>query len=259
MYLLYLDESGNESDPADMHFVLAGAAVFERVTFFVTGKAAQIQNRHFPESQPIPFHVAEIRAGKGFWRKVPKAKRDEVLSDISRVIEDANQPGLVLFGAAVAKSSRLHGEEAVKMATELVCRNFDMFLNRRHAVNKDKQRGLLIFSEGRYRQRTRIWVNDFRRLGTQWGAIRSLADIPYFANMRESRLLQLADYVAHALYLMYERHDISLIAPILSRFDQTDGWLSGLSHHGAPADCPCPACHSRRVHGFMGPWLDELS
>ena len=30
MYLLYLDESGNESDPNDQYFVLAGIALFER-------------------------------------------------------------------------------------------------------------------------------------------------------------------------------------------------------------------------------------
>ena len=34
VYLLYLDESGNESDPSDKFFVLGGAAVFERVTYF---------------------------------------------------------------------------------------------------------------------------------------------------------------------------------------------------------------------------------
>ncbi len=68
MYLLYLDESGNENDPADRHFILAGAAVFERVTYFVTQTAARIQSKYFPDAPPIPFHATEIRAGKGFWR-----------------------------------------------------------------------------------------------------------------------------------------------------------------------------------------------
>jgi hypothetical protein len=30
MYLLYLDESGNENDPSNRYFVLAGLALFER-------------------------------------------------------------------------------------------------------------------------------------------------------------------------------------------------------------------------------------
>ena len=30
MYLLYLDESGNENDPGNHYFVLAGLALFER-------------------------------------------------------------------------------------------------------------------------------------------------------------------------------------------------------------------------------------
>ena len=35
MYLLYLDESGNENDPNDRYFVLAGLALFERQTYFL--------------------------------------------------------------------------------------------------------------------------------------------------------------------------------------------------------------------------------
>ena len=66
MYLLYLDESGNENDPADKHFVLAGAAVFERNTFFLSRALDELQTKHFPGLQPIPFHVSEIRSGRNF-------------------------------------------------------------------------------------------------------------------------------------------------------------------------------------------------
>ena len=74
MYLLYLDESGNESDPADKHFVLAGAAVFEQTTFFLGKRLDDLQAKHFPGLPPVAFHASEIRSGRGFWRKVEEKK-----------------------------------------------------------------------------------------------------------------------------------------------------------------------------------------
>ena len=50
MYLLYLDESGNESDPTDKFFVLAGAAVFERVTFFLSQSLEAVQTYNGPQN-----------------------------------------------------------------------------------------------------------------------------------------------------------------------------------------------------------------
>jgi len=79
MYLLYLDESGNESDPSDKFFVLGGAAVFERVTFFLSQALESVQTKHFPGVPPVEFHTSPIRTGKGFWRNIPEAKRLEVL------------------------------------------------------------------------------------------------------------------------------------------------------------------------------------
>lgn len=70
MYLLYLDESGNESDPVDRFFVLGGIALFERQTFFLVKAIEAIQEKYFPNHQPIPFHASEIRSGRDFWRKV---------------------------------------------------------------------------------------------------------------------------------------------------------------------------------------------
>ncbi len=87
MYLLYLDESGNEDDPADRHFVLGGAAIFDRVTFFLSRAFDQIQDKHFPGLPPIPFHASHIRAGKGFWRTVDRDTKALVLADLANAIE----------------------------------------------------------------------------------------------------------------------------------------------------------------------------
>lgn len=254
MYVLYLDESGDENNPSDKHFVLAGAALFERQTFFLAQQMDAIQTQYFPGVPPIEFHASHIRSSRGFWRKVDRAVKASLLRDIGAAIANCNHPGLALFGAVVEKDPSVPAEVTVKRAAERVCRGFDVFLMRRHHEFEDPQRGLIVFAEGRFHQRARVWVQGFRELGTQWGILRNLSDIPYFASTKETRLLQVADYVSHAIFRLYEAQDVSLINPILRRFDQKDGVLHGLVHLTRSRACQCPACASRRSPGHLGPW-----
>src|SRR5258708_27499135 len=122
MYILYLDESGNPDDPADKHFVIGGIAVFERQTFFLSHEVDLIQEKHFPGIPPLEFHASHIRSGKGFWRSIASVTRSAVLDDLAQVISKANNPGVMLFAAVVEKDSALYGEDAVKFATEQICR-----------------------------------------------------------------------------------------------------------------------------------------
>jgi hypothetical protein len=259
MFLLYLDESGNENDPNDRFFVLAGLALFERQTYFLTRALDQLQLRHFPGRQPIQFHASEIRSGRKLWRRVSEAKRQEVLGDLVEEIRRSPGRGRALFAAAIEKSDRLWGEDAVAKATEEVCRRFDILLQRQyhHSQGRDPQRGLIIFSEGRFDARAKLWVRGFHQRGTTWGAINNLADIPYFASPTESRLLQLADLVAHAVWLLYERRDPSLARDLIPLFDSMDGTIHGLVHvrRSRSEPCECPACASRRVPFDFGSWL----
>lgn len=256
MYLLYLDESGNPDGVDDRYFVLGGAAIFERRTFYVARDLDLVQTRHFPGLPPVELHTQAIRSGKGFWRQVEAATKEAVLSEVSQVIERSVHPGLVLFAAAVQKDANLYGEAAVQAATEYLCQRFDVFLMRRYHDADDPQRGMLVLAEGKFHQRSRLWVQEFRKLGTQWGVLHNLSDIPYFASTKETRLLQLADFVSHAVYLLYEKRDASLIRPILSKFEQRDGVIHGLAHisNNKPG-CECPICASRRAPHSTGAWL----
>jgi hypothetical protein len=256
LHLLYLDESGNENDSSDAYFVLAGISLFERQTYFLSRAVDAVQDRHFPNHQPIPFHASEIRSGRGFWRKIAPEKRQWVLQDLVQEVLNV-QRGLVLYAAAIEKSSQLWGDSAVERATEEVCRRFDILLQRQYHDLNDAQRGLLIFSEGRFDARAKVWVDSFHRRGTTWGAINNLADIPYFAAMKESRLLQVADLVAHAVWLMYEKRDVNLVRRMVPHFDNQNQTLHGLVHvrKDNTETCDCPACHSRRNPGNLGPWL----
>ncbi|MGD1072052.1 MAG: hypothetical protein ABSB15_18115, partial [Bryobacteraceae bacterium] len=69
---------------------MAGAAVFERVTFFLSQSLEAVQTKDFPGLPPIEFHASPMRTGKGFWRNIPESKRMEVLDDIADVIANAN-------------------------------------------------------------------------------------------------------------------------------------------------------------------------
>lgn len=258
MYTLYLDESGNEKDPTDRFFVLGGIALFERQTWFLSNALDQIQKKHFPDTQPVPFHASEIRSGKGFWRSVPSEKRRDVVHDVLQAIVESPAHGRALFAAAIEKSQAVWGEAAVEKATEQICNRFDIRLKREYQEHDNAQRGLLVFSEGRFDARAKIWVSGFRQRGTRWGNIHNLADIPYFAPMQESRLLQAADFVAHAVWQLYEHKQAELISPILRCFDNCDGILHGLVHITSKKTvCDCPACYSRRTPGRFGPWVND--
>jgi hypothetical protein len=252
VHLLYLDESGNPNDPADRHFILAGVCVFERVTYFVSEDMERLQSALFPDTEPLEFHANEIRAGKGFWRSRQPDERQAALDGLRDVILKAHKPGLRLFAAVVQKRADCYGDEAVKRATEIMCQSFDHHLKQCYQVKKDPQRGLLVVAQSRFDDRSKLWVRDFRKLGTQWGTIDNLADTPLFASTKDSRLLQLADYVSHAAYRMYERGDTSWLDPVLGRFYKTGNVLAGFVHDTPDAaTCGCPACLSRRSPSAM--------
>ncbi|MCX6022326.1 MAG: DUF3800 domain-containing protein [Chloroflexi bacterium] len=255
MYLLYLDESGDPDSSKDKHFVLAGAAVFERQTFHLSNALDAVQARHFPGSLPVVFHAAPIRSGKDFWRRVEKERRQLILREIGGVLANAYSPEVTLFSVTVELSAAVRGEAAVKRAVEVISNRFDLFLKRLHREG-NSQRGLVVLAEGRYHKQARLWVQGFRQLGTLWGPLMNMADIPFFASPTETRLLQLADYIAHAAFRLYEHHDPSLIEPILHRFDQDSGILHGFVHSRTNiGDCDCPACASRRTPRTRGSWL----
>jgi hypothetical protein len=106
VYLLYVDESGNESDPADRFFVLGGVAVFERVTYFLSQSLEAVQTKHFPGVPPLEFHASPMRTGEGFRRNIPEATRLEVLDDVHRA-----QPPFAIAQPAITGV----------MQTEVVC------------------------------------------------------------------------------------------------------------------------------------------
>ena len=68
----------------------------------------------------------------------------------------------------------------------------------------EDQRGLIVIAESSYRDNFELLAKKIATEGHRWGDINNLADIPYFAPAKSTRLLQLADFVANAVFVRYE-------------------------------------------------------
>ena len=135
----------------------------------------------------------------------------------------------------------------MEIAFEDLCSRFDRYLHRLRASG-DTQRGLLILDKSAYETTLQQMSVEFRTLGTSWGVIRNLADTPLFVDSRASRVIQLADHVAYAVFRRYQSGDTQYLDRIAAKFDAEDGIVHGLAHKElANPNCMCIACLSRRT------------
>jgi len=135
----------------------------------------------------------------------------------------------------------------MEIAFEELCTRFDLQLKRFFAAG-DPQRGLIILDESAYETSLQKMARSFRSLGTRWGVVSNLADIPLFVNSRAARAIQLADHIAYAVFRRYEWGDTSYLDIIVSKFDESGGKIHGLVHKQTyDSNCGCPACMSRRL------------
>ena len=250
MFILYLDESGMHAEANT--FVLGGLAVFEREVYWFTEDVEAIQERYFPNStEPVEFHVAPLRAPDD---KVPvpfnsltRDQRRQLISDIYKIIRARRG---VAFGIAIEKK-RLKSEDPYERAFEELVSRFDLFLARQNALAtaqaKEEQRGLIVVAESSYRQQLEILGRDFRGGATRWRAVHNLADVPFFVPAANNRCLQLADFIANAIYGRYNSgytRDFDTIAP---KFDREAGRIHGITHLCIDTECQCIACLSKQT------------
>jgi len=247
MYVLYLDESGTDSDAS--YFVLAGLAVFEREIYWYAQDLDAIQKRYLPDiNYPVEFHASPLRHRDS--KKVPEPfnclqleERRQLVNDIYQVIR--NRKGL-LFGVAIEKAWCTH-EEPYERAFEDLTSRFDLFLRRINSTaGENEQRGLIAVAESSYRRNLEVLGERFRGGTTRWGQIRSLADVPFFLPAKNTRLLQLADFCANAIFGRYNSgltRDLDIISP---RFDREQGRIHGLVHLTKDYQCQCMACLARQ-------------
>lgn len=242
---MYLDESGTHSDAR--YFVVAGVVLFEADTYYLAQDMDGLQAKYFPGfAEPIAFHVSPLRGAHGQsndpYPSLEPARRKQLITEVYQVIAKSHAR---TFAVAMEKSYIMG--DCYDRGFEEIVNRFDRMLAR-FARDGNPQRGLIVAAESSYRENLETLARKIARDGHRWGRTRNLADIPYFAPAANTRLLQVADFVANAVFGRYEKgysRDFDLVMP---RFDQDGGDLHGLVHlHSSRLDCFCPACMSWRA------------
>jgi hypothetical protein len=256
MYILYLDESGTNTDARS--FVLAGIAVFEREIHWFAQDVDALQNRYFPDiREPVEFHASKLRAPEASlvepFNRLTAQERKQLAAEMYGIIRERRG---VLFGAVIEKEC--YQGEPYELAFEDLTSRFDHFLRRYNwnlsnvggTVGRagEEQRGLIAVAESAYRENLEVLGERFRGGSTRWGNLHAIADVPFFLPAKNTRLLQLADFCSNAIYGRYQHgmtRDFDLIA---SKFDRDEsGRVHGLSHRCADPECQCLACLTRQL------------
>lgn len=116
------------------------------------------------------------------------------------------------------------------------------------SVGGEKQRGLMIFDQSRHEKTVQALLTQYRTTGASFGKIRRLAEVPLFTDSKITRMLQLADFVAYAIYKRYESGFAQFFDTILPRFYESGGKIHGLVHLNVNhRTCLCQSCFSRRM------------
>ena len=152
--------------------------------------------------------------------------REEAVADALRVFVRSH-PSNRLFASVVKKVS-VSPRDPVEVAFEQLASRFDKYLIRLHRGG-DTQRGLIILDKSTYETTLQALATDFRTIGYTWGVIRNFSEVPLFLDSKASRLIQLADLVAYAIFRKFERGDDRFFSLIEKRFDAEGGIVHGLN------------------------------
>lgn len=247
MHLLYLDDAGSAKNAQESYLVLGGVSVYEAQSQWITQKLDSLAESIQPsDPQSVEFHASEIFSRRvDPWRRMSREEAQGVIKAVLDVLRQSYDSARG-FACALHKSS-YPGRDPMELAFEDMCSRFNMYLNRLHSEG-DRQRGILILDESAHETTLQQLTRHFRTLGTQWGGlIRNLAEVPLFVDSRVSRIVQLADHVAYAVFRRFNAGDAQYFDIIASKFDTADGIVHGLTHKQTmDRNCMFPACLSRR-------------
>jgi hypothetical protein len=180
-----------------------------------------IQDSHLPQAGgAVEFHASEIRGGRGVFRGLPKTERASLMADVYKVIANSTGNRLVLFAAVVDKvafASKHEGKvDPYEGAFEGLCTMFNMFLGHLQQRQGKVQRGIVVFDEARpsLSRQIRSLLAKFQAGCGRWTHMGNLVETVFFFDSRTSRIMQLADFTAYAVYRWYEAADQSYLKAI---------------------------------------------
>lgn len=247
MHILYLDDSGSADNPNEEYFVLGGVSVPENSVRWLSHQIETLAEQLSPEgSLDVEFHASAIFGGREKpWNRYPnKAQRIDIIRSVLLTLQEARSE-IVTFACAVHKAS-YPAQDPVHVAFEDISSRFNHYLGR----ITSNSRGIIVLDKSVHETSLQKLAISFRRSGNTWGSqLRNICEVPLFVDSKASRLIQLADHIAYAVFRRYNASDINYFNCIETRFDSdpNTNTIHGLSHlHKNYLTCTCPACLSRR-------------
>jgi hypothetical protein len=226
LYLLYVDDAGSANGKFCNHRVLAGFAVYETQPIWIGRAIDDIVYNYIPTYPEIELHGSPMRSGKGGWRGIPKTIRETIISDVLNLV--AGNTGIRLFASIISKSATSGIDISGDLFTQVASR-FDMFLGRIYKKNREAQRGIAIFDKSTEELTIQRLSHVFTNTGHQWGKrLNNFAEVPLFLDSKMSRLIQLADLIAYAIFRNFEYNDSTYFSIIQNCFDADEKGIHGL-------------------------------
>jgi predicted RNA-binding protein Jag len=249
MHILYLDDSGSPINPNEEYFVLGGVSVPENSARWLSSVLEKIAIQISPENpESVELHAAEIFSGREEpWQAFKsKQQRIDIIKNVLFTLNAANKE-IVVFACAVHKASYPE-EDVVIHAFEEITSRFEKYLQRISEETSTQQRGILVLDKSSYETGLQNLIAQIRRKGNRWGSyMNRIVEVPLFVDSKASRIVQLADHLAYAVFRRYNANDLTYMNIIENRFDERDGVICGLAHKiSTYRTCKCPACLSRR-------------
>lgn len=233
MHLIYLDDSGSARNKSEDFFVLGGLSVFERQGYWLAKAVDDLLKTVFPvDWSSVELHASPILSGSKRWRAVPKVQRLDFLVQALTLVARSPRRSVRVFGAAVSKT-KLDANDPVLHAYEQVVSRFDQFLGRLHK-DGETQRGIVIFDKSSSEADLQRVSATYIDAGHRWGVLRNIVEVPLFLDSRASRLVQLAELIAFAVYRYFEKGDSRLFDIIEPMFDRDGGVRHGLYFNAPP-------------------------
>ena len=246
MYFLYLDDSGSVGNVNEEYFVLGGISIPEVSVRWLSNKLDNYAQAISPnDPSTIEFHAAEIFSGRNEpWKAYKnKPERINIIKGVLNTLSGA-KPDLSVYACAIHKASFPNDDPVLKAYEDLSSR-FNIYLE--NVVGKDG-RGMIIIDKSSYETGLQNLAASIQRDGNRWGMqTRRIIEVPLFVDSQSSRIIQLADHIAYAVYRRYNAGDLNYYNCIENRIYQSNGIMHGLAHRQRNnPTCTCPACITRR-------------
>lgn len=245
MHILYLDESGGPNSwNVQRNFVLGGVAIHEGQIYSLTKELNDLQEKYFPGIRiPIEFHVTPIRDGRGpHFNKFSRETREQMIDDVYHIMQKSHFPNLIAFATSLDISAVDNPTQVCRDCFEDVCQHFNLFLYNQYRKGI-MSKGLLIIDRGREKQYLHHF-GEFKKSEKVETYLGNIVDIPYFAACRETRMLQLADFCANAVFRYFESGITYEFEKIVHLFYRgiPQFPVQGLYHITNNETCDCCVC-----------------